>query len=223
MLEPYAVKVACTVLRGRGASNGLLLPDPLGNAEHCMSTPKEIDLGQLDQAAEGVIQRICAYLQDDQGVHIETAIAAAGSLAGVAILRSTGLPLPISELGKVQVVLAEEVNEWGSALIQFMSSVCPTLGLDATFTTTEVPPEHQPNKNMIEGVLEWVRDLESPCNQVLDELQIDHALRPHTYAFIALKLVKAGEQMLPPPVGKALALSAIVAGSKTAPYGRTEA
>jgi hypothetical protein len=188
-----------------------------------MSTPGEIDLGQLDQAAKGILQRIVAHLQDDRGVHIGTAIAAAGSLAGVAILRSTGLPLPTSEPGKVQAVLAEEVNQRGSALVQFMSSVCPMLGLDGTFTTTEVPPEHQPNKNMIEGVLEWGRDLEAPCNQVLDELQIDHALRPQAYAFTALKLVKAGEQMLPPPVGKAIALSAIVAGSKTAPYGTTEA
>lgn len=86
----------------------------------------EIDLVQLDQAAVVVIQRICAHLQDDRGVHIETAIATAGSLAGVAMLRNTGLPLPESEPGKV--VLAEQVNEWGAALIQ--SSVCPMLGLD---------------------------------------------------------------------------------------------
>ena len=29
MLEPYEAKVSCTVLRGREASNGLLLPDRL--------------------------------------------------------------------------------------------------------------------------------------------------------------------------------------------------
>jgi hypothetical protein len=188
-----------------------------------MSTPLEIDVGQLDQATERVIQRIGAYLQDDRGVHLETAIAAAGSLAGVALLRNTGLPLPASEAGKVQIVLTEEVNEWGSALVQFMSSVCPVLELDGTFSTTEIPPEHQPNKTVSEGVLEWVRDLEVPCNQILDELQIGPALRPHAYAFAALKLVKAGEQILTPPVGKALALSAIVAGSKTAPYRTADA
>jgi hypothetical protein len=188
-----------------------------------MSTPREIDLRQWDEATLVVMRRICAYLRDDRGVNIETAIAVAGSLAGVAILRSTGLPLPISEPGNVRVVLAEEVNEWGSALVQFMSSVCLELGLDGTFSATGVPPEHQPNRDMVEGVLVWVRDLESPCNQVLDEFQIDHALRPHAYAYAALNLVKAGERALPSAVGKALALTAMVAGSKTAPYGTAEA
>ena len=39
---------------------------------------------------------------------------------------------------------------------------------------------------------------------------------------LALKLVKAGEQMIAPSVGKALALSAIVSGSKTAPNKKAE-
>lgn len=188
-----------------------------------MSSPGEMDLTQLNQAAEGVIQRVCAYVQDNRGVHIETAIAAAGSLAGVAMLRSTGLPLPASEPGKPAMFLAAEVNERGAALLQFMSSVCPRLGLDGSFTTTNVPAEHQPKKNMNLGVLDWVRDLEGPCNQLLDEQRIEPVLRPQAYAISALKLVKAGEQVLDPAVGKALALSAMVASSKTAPYRTGEA
>ena len=182
-----------------------------------MSTPA-ITLEQLDQAAEKVVQLICVYLRGDRGVHIETAIAVAGSLAGVAILRSTGLPVPHSEPGKLTSVYTDEVNDRGAALVHFMSSECPALGLDADFSATEVPPEHQPSVDMIEGVLAWVRDLESPGNQILDGLRIDPALRPHVCAYAALKLVKTGEQLLPPAVGKALAVSAIVAGSKTAPY-----
>jgi hypothetical protein len=188
-----------------------------------MSTSEKTDIRQLDQAAQKLIQHIGAYLREDRGVHIETAIAAAGSLAGVTLLRSTGLPLPTSEPGKVQLVLSDLVNERGSDLIKFMSAVCPALGLDPTFDTSDVPPEHQPNPNMFDGVLLWVKDLESPCNALLDELQIDADVRAHAYALASLEIVKSGEQILPSPVGKALAVSAIVAGSKTAPYRTAEA
>ena len=177
-----------------------------------------IELEQLDQAAVAVMGRIVAYLQDERGVHIETAIAIAGSLAGVSLLRDTGLPFPHSEPGEVQSFFAEEVDERGTALVGFMSSACPLLGLDVAFESAEIPPEHQPRENMIEGVLQWVRDLETPCNQVLGEAKIEDSLRSHVYAFTALRLVKVGEQILSPAVGKALAVSAIVAGSKTAPY-----
>ena len=34
MLEPYEAKVSCTVLRGREASNGLLLPDRRRQVHH---------------------------------------------------------------------------------------------------------------------------------------------------------------------------------------------
>jgi hypothetical protein len=48
-------------------------------------------------------------------------------------------------------------------------------------------------------------------------------VRAHAYALASLEIVKSGEQILPSPVGKALAVSAIVAGSKTAPYRTAEA
>ena len=188
-----------------------------------MSVPDEIDFDQLVRAADAIIQQICGHLQSDRGVHIETAISAAGSLAGVAILRNTELPFTASEPGQVQVVLAEEVNQWGSSVVEFMVSVCDLLELDAAFGATEIPPEHQPNQHLIEGVLDWVWSLEVPCNEILDELDVDRALRPYIYAFTSLKLVKDGEAILDPVVGKALALAAIVAGSKTAPYRQQNA
>jgi len=71
--------------------------------------PDSKELAQLDSASAQLIDQIVAGLQNERGVHLETAIGAAGSLAGVTLLRATGVNL--SELTAGSPVFVDKVNE----------------------------------------------------------------------------------------------------------------
>jgi hypothetical protein len=177
--------------------------------------------GNLHRAASEVIEVIGSYLAEDGAVHMESAISAAGSLAGVALLRSSGVDLSAFPSGpdRPSMILSDKVNEAGPALLDSMAAFCVVLELDGrSGWMTEIPPDRQPSKQ----VWELVRDLEAPCARVFERFQVPIDLRPHYAAFAAIMLVKLAETVLSPDIGKALAISAAVAASKVVPWRTPE-
>lgn len=156
-----------------------------------------------------------AFLRKLSGTHIETDIAGAASVAGLMLLRATGVDL--SQLEPGGIVLVEWVNEAGIELSNFMVQLAENMGLDPRTGWTEpAPPDHQPRMN----VLELTRALEAPFYAACHEKESQPVWRPYIAALTAMKMVSAGAtmQLLDPDIGKSLAMTYLVAGSKTVPY-----
>src|SRR5579862_2176012 len=66
---------------------------------------------RLAQAGGEIYQSVCTAIADNRGTHLETAIAAAGYLAGTAMLLNTGVNL--SALKPGTPVFVDQVNEAG--------------------------------------------------------------------------------------------------------------
>ena len=56
--------------------------------------------------------------------------------------------------------------------------------------------------------------------QLMGKLGVPDDYQPYVAAFTGMKIIQMGKDALNPEIGKALALSSLVAGAKTAPFPR---
>lgn len=175
--------------------------------------PDSNELKHLDQASADLITLIIDALRSERGMHLPTIIAAPGVLAGLALLRATGVD--VSTLTPGTPVLVDAVNDGGENLVTFMSMLSKMLGMDADSSWNDpVPDNCQPQPSLIE--LE--AKLEQPFIDLADRKAVPVQFRPHLAALAALKLVVMGRNVLSPEIGKALILSTVVAACKTVPH-----
>ena len=179
------------------------------------SAPQEIPAPEpaVDRAAEEFVELIIGHLGNEKGVNIETAITAAGSMAGFLLLRATGVDL--SKLNPGTAVFVDEVNETGPAILGFMSAACVREGIESTTGWGE-HIANQP-KPLVSGI-DLVRDLYPKFRGVAERCGIPEKLRPQIAAAAAIKLTRMGSQALSPEKGKSIALWSMLSASKTVPH-----
>ncbi len=163
---------------------------------------------QLAQAGAEIKNVILGSITDERGVHIETAIAAAGYLAGTAILKGTGINLSAFPQGGA--VFVDEVNEVGPALVNHLFAL---LGKTAP-PADRVPENHQP----LRAYKDLLPLLWPQAEAILARHQIPPRAAPFACAQAIGEIILAGQAQLDPAIAKALAVEAIVKGSKTVPY-----
>lgn len=157
-------------------------------------------------------QDVVAALGDSKGVHLETAIAGAGAMGGLYLLRSASLP--IDQLPEGQVVLSDVVNESGPELVAFAVRAASMMGLDCKAGWgIPIPPQHTPRKT----VAELTKLLEPPFHSSLHSQDMDDSLHSRLAIITGVDLIQQGERILSPEVGMAILVQAMVAGAKTVP------
>jgi len=155
---------------------------------------------------------IARLLVPGSGVHLETAIAGAGSVAGYCLLAATEVSYVGLQTG--QVVIAEEVNIQGPRLFAFMSTAALYIGLPHLDRwDAPVPAEHQPLKTGTE----LTSILRPPLERVFSDAAGDLLLRARLAALVGLDLIKQGMAILDADIGKSILSHAIVAAAKTVP------
>ncbi len=172
---------------------------------------------RLAQAGADVYQAILRSISDERGVHLQTAIAAAGYLAGTAILKSCGLD--VSTLTPGSAVFTDRVNEIGPGVVQDVlnrvSSGVRSGPIDLNAPLAElVPPNHQPLRSY-ENLLPL---LWPQCQAILDRHQVSMEQAAFACSAAVAKLILDGQAQLSVAIGKAIAIEAMVKASKTVPY-----
>ena len=163
-------------------------------------------------ASNDLVNLIIAKIKDERGVHAETAITAAGSLAGYFLLKQT--EIDVSKLPPGSPVFTDGVNELGPKMVGFMSTVCVKLGMDGqTGWNTPISNEHKPLRQGID----LVRLLYPAFENIVAKYKIPAEGKAIVSAAAAIKLVKMASGNLNPEIGKAIAIFSLVAGSKTVP------
>ena len=150
--------------------------------------------------------------------HIQTDIAAAGSLAGLIALQEVvgNLEELIQETGPGNMLLSE-VHEGQGLVFQFMTIFAASNGLDPKEGWGDpIPEEHNPLISCEEMTQKLAPDFYRFC----EEEKLDRDYWKICAGLVAMKLVLAGKStgLLDPEIGKAIAAYYVVAGSKTIPY-----
>ena len=177
------------------------------------------DLSVINSVANDCISFIMDGLTEARGVHLETAVTLAGSLAGVSILRSAvkEMGINLSELIRTQPgapVFIDKANDIGQEVSQMLIAICKPLKLDPNSGWTDpISEEHAPQRRPVH----LVRDFEAPFITFVDGKNLKPDLRPFVAALTGLKLIVMGINEINPDITKAILLSSMVASSKTVP------
>jgi hypothetical protein len=177
-------------------------------------SPSEQSEGNsFDLASSELTAVIIKIIQDERGVHAETAITAAGSLAGFCLLKQTGID--VSKLTPGSAVFTDGVNELGPQMVGLMSTVCVKLGLNGQSGWGNPIPED--NKSL-RPEIELVRQIHPAFKGIITKFRIPVEAEAMIAAIAAIKFVKMANGSLNTEIGKAIALKAMVAASKTVPF-----
>ena len=171
---------------------------------------------RITHAGSEIFALVIRSLADGRGVHLETALAAAGYLAGAAILRNCGVDLATFAPGTP--IFVDAANEVGPEVVNHMMGLIAggqqTGERDLKSPLAESVPEmNQP--------LRTYGDLLSLLWPQFEQATAKHFIPPEFAAYAAAtaaaKFVVEGQMMLDPAIAKAIALEAIVKAAKTVP------
>lgn len=154
-----------------------------------------------------------AFLQDEKGVHLETAIAATARMAGTYLFRSFGFELSDAEAG--QAVLSEIANEKGPELVNILAGVLHenSITIDQAAVESDPGPEHEPHLSF----LETQPKLEPLYEAIRNRHALSYEDAAHTAAVATAGLVIQGAGVLDPAIGFNIAVYGFIEGSKTVP------
>lgn len=184
--------------------------------------PREITLkgiqsnsGKLDKASNCFLQCFGPSFTETKEGHIVTDIAGASAIAGLMVLRSTGIDLSKGEPGNV--ILGEEINRKQEPVLRYLGAIASNMGVDlSTYDDKDTIDQNRP----IFDTIELTQKLEKPFYEACTKSHISKLYYPIVAALTAMKLVGAGKELglLDPGTGTSIAMFYTVAGSKTIPY-----
>lgn len=163
--------------------------------------------------AEAFVQAVIRRLNDERGVHIETALTAAGATAGSLLLRATGLDL--SGLTPGSAVFGTGVDEAGPEMLGFLAGACAREGIDpSSGWAGPVGDAHAP----LVPAIDLVRDLRPDFERLVAEHRVPDALQPHVALAAGARLLRLASGAIDADQGKAILAGAFVVGSKSVPH-----
>jgi hypothetical protein len=166
---------------------------------------------QLAAAADELYQAICAALTDARGVHLETALAAAGYLTGAALLRDAGVNLDHLQPGSH--VIVDAVNQAGPQLLDLLFNTIHQAGFPNVPPADQVPLAHAPQRDC----MSLIKTLQPTFLQIVHRHELPPAAHPYIAARAVGLILLAGKSHLDPRISKAIVAHAMVQGAKTVP------
>ncbi|MEO7652688.1 MAG: hypothetical protein ABIZ80_19690, partial [Bryobacteraceae bacterium] len=168
------------------------------------------------QAGVEIYDAVHQTLNTDRGMHLETALAAVGYLAGSAILKSSGVNL--ANLHPGSPVFVENVNEIGPQVVEDLLDLVARgkqSGPESLIAppAPSIPPHHIP----LRSYEDLLQDLLPKFDAILARHSIPENRAPYTCTGPASRLIIEGQTQLAPSVAKAIVIESIVRASKTVP------
>ncbi len=169
---------------------------------------------QLQAASEFGTEALQAF---DQGgtFPAETVIGSVARMAGSFLFRSFELPLTGIQPGAV--VMSEQANQQGPRLIQILSAVLRSVGVD--LDPSKLSASQHAAKGLNVSFLETQGFLEERFAAIRDKYELEDGEAADSAAVATALLIKNCSKLLDPHVGFSLAVHGFIEGSKTAPGG----
>src|SRR5262245_8560926 len=164
-------------------------------------------------AAREFYLSIVDKLTNENGVHANTAIAAAARMAGTFLLRSFNLPLQNLEPGSP--VLSDAANEKGPFLVHLMSGVLEQMKV-VIDPARSAGAQGQGDPPLL-TVIETQALVETDLSRIKDTFQLNYEQAAHAAAITAALLVQKCSNVVDPHIGFSLAAYGFVEGAKTVP------
>ncbi len=164
-------------------------------------------------AAEQFADATLDELETADGIHPETAVAAAAGMAGSFLLRSFGFEL--GHLAPGTAVLSDEANEHGPRLLQILGGVLAhgSVELDREILSRGPDPDRQPRGDFLAGQTA----LEAAFFAIAARHRLSLREAAEAAAAAAGFLIQQFAEELDPSLAFGIAVVGFIEGAKTAP------
>ncbi len=184
-----------------------------------MANPSQTNAQARDQLPQRIVALLIKTINNERGVHAETAIAAAAVLTGEIVLSVSGYNLSGLEPGSA--VFSDVVNqllfeaEGHLTVSDVFFNALYSQGIDVSKESwpENIPEEHQ----VMLDPLQIVARARAQLNALFESQPLEPLDRAYAAAQATALLVAETRRVLDPNIGKALALEAMLRGAKTVP------
>lgn len=184
-----------------------------------MANPSQTNAQARDQLPQRIVALLIKTINNERGVHAETAIAAAAVLTGEIVLSVSGYDLSGLEPGSA--VFSDVVNqllfeaEGHLTVSDVFFNALYSQGIDVSKESwpENIPEEHQ----VMLDPLQIVARARAQLNALFESQPLEPLDRAYAAAQATALLVAETRRVLDPNIGKALALEAMLRGAKTVP------
>lgn len=184
-----------------------------------MANPSQTNAQARDQLPQRIVALLIKTINNERGVHAETAIAAAAVLTGEIVLSVSGYDLSGLEPGSA--VFSDVVNqllfeaEGHLTVSDVFFNALYSQGIDVSKESwpENIPEEHQ----VMLDPLQIVARARAQLNTLFESQPLEPLDRAYAAAQATALLVAETRRVLDPNIGKALALEAMLRGAKTVP------
>ena len=184
-----------------------------------MANPSQTKAQARDQLPQRIVALIIKTINNEHGVHAETAIACAAVLTGEIVLSVSGYDLSGLEPGSA--VFSDVVNqllfeaEGHLTVSDVFFNALYSQGIDVSKESwpENIPEEHQ----VMLDPLQIVARARPQLNALFESQPLEPLDRAYAAAQATALLVAETRRVLDPNIGKALALEAMLRGAKTVP------
>lgn len=184
-----------------------------------MANPSQTNAQARDQLPQHIVALLIKTINNERGVHAETAIAAAAVLTGEIVLSVSGYDLSGLEPGSA--VFSDVVNqllfeaEGHLTVSDVFFNALYSQGIDVSKESwpENIPEEHQ----VMLDPLQIVARARAQLNALFESQPLEPLDRAYAAAQATALLVAETRRVLDPNIGKALALEAMLRGAKTVP------
>ena len=184
-----------------------------------MANPSQTNAQARDQLPQRIVALLIKTINNERGVHAETAIAAAAVLTGEIVLSVSGYDLSGLEPGSA--VFSDVVNqllfeaEGHLTVSDVFFNALYSQGIDVS---KEIWPENIPEVHQVMlDPLQIVARARPQLNVLFESQPLEPLDRAYAAAQATALLVAETRRVLDPNIGKALALEAMLRGAKTVP------
>ena len=166
------------------------------------------------QLADACFTLITSVLNDDNGVHAETALASAARMSGMYTLLSFKFNLENVPPGTY--VLSDEANEIGPSRLNTLATLLEEYGIDKSLwdkIVIDIPLDNLPH-----STTEETETLLTPLCEGLRKIRgVTHVEMAHGLLATTALLVASTDGVLPADVALGIATKGLIEGTKTAP------
>ena len=165
------------------------------------------------QAVDDFVRIVLGRLKNDGGVHAETAVSAAASMAGTYLIRS--FALPIGELEAGRPFPSAQAEEHGPALVASIVAKLAALELqiDTAGLPTEVPEDHLPQLSLMQIQLMFG----VPYRKAIRGHALSEREAAFASAIAAARIIKDCAPVLSPSLALTIAIKSCTQGTTTVP------
>jgi hypothetical protein len=164
------------------------------------------------EASKAIYSAALNCLQDERGVHAETAVAAVSAICGEELLRACHVDL--TQFPQGGIVLVDQVNDSGPRMLGYLEQLLDDLAVEHSDDwSKKIPSEHHPQRDP----LKLAHELRPHLQSLFSKHGLNEEQAAYATCMALAYLIRDCQNVLPAAVSVTIAYNVLVRAAKSVP------